>query len=126
MVSTGSEKRRGFPTWAYLLVGALACAAFYFVKNMGQQTILKAMLGEPATLLNKSMQSARVSSRITDRTGPITAKNFKVENLSATKDTLLFRFLLDGERADATVRLWMSNRPSGNWKIVKSDTTFSQ
>ncbi|MBO0357287.1 hypothetical protein J0X19_04970 [Hymenobacter sp. BT186] len=119
-------KRRGFPNWGYLLLGALAFAGFYFIKNMGQQTVLKAILGEPADLVNKAMNSARVSPRITNKTGPITAKKFKVEKLGATKDSLSFRFFLDGERADATVRLWMARRPSGEWHIVKSDTVFTE
>lgn len=118
-------KRRGFPNWGYLLLGALAFAGFYFIKNMGQQTVLKAVLGEPADLVNKAMSSARISPRITNRTGPITAKNFKFENMSATKDTLIFRFLLDGTQADAAIKIWMTRRPSGDWEIVKSDTLFT-
>jgi hypothetical protein len=119
-------KGRGFPNWGYVLVGALAFAGFYFVKNMGQRTILKAVLGEPADLIATAMSSARVSPRITNRTGHISSKNFKVENLSAKKDSLVFRFLLDGERANATIKLWMTKRASGNWEIVKSDTLFSK
>ena len=119
-------KHRGFPNWGYLLLGALAFAGFYFVKNMGQRTIMKVVLGEPGGLINKAMSSARVSPRITSRTGPITAKNFKTDELGATKDTLAFRFFLHGERADATVRLWMARRPSGEWHIVKSDTVFTE
>jgi hypothetical protein len=120
------EKRRGFPNWGYVLIGALAFAGFYFVRNMGQKTILKAVLGEPADLINKAMSSARVSPRITNRTGRITAKNFKLEKLGAKEDSLSFRFFLDGERADATVRLWMAKRPSGDWEIIKSDTVFTE
>jgi hypothetical protein len=120
------EKGRGFPNWGYVLLGALAFAGFYFVKNMGQRTILKAVLGDPANLINKAMSSARVSPRITTRTGKITAKNFKLEKLGAKKDSLSFRFFLDGERADATVRLWMAKRPSGDWEIIKSDTVFTE
>lgn len=120
------EKRRGFPNWGYVLIGALAFAGFYFVKNMGQRTILKAVLGDPADLINRAMSSARVSPRITSRTGKITAKNFKLEKLGATKDSLSFRFFLDGEQADATVRLWMAKRPSGDWEIIKSDTVFTE
>ncbi|UOQ80395.1 hypothetical protein [Hymenobacter sp. 5414T-23] len=119
------EKGSGFPNWGYVLLGVLAFAGFYFVKNMGQRTILKAVLGNPADLINKAMSSARVSPRITSRTGKITAKNFKLEKLGASKDSLSFRFFLDGERADATVRLWMAKRPSGDWEIIKSDTVYS-
>ena len=119
-------KRRGFPNWGYVLLGALAFAGFFFVKNMGQKTVLKAVLGEPAEVINKAMSSARVSPQITNRTGRITAKNFKLEQLGATKDSLSFRFFLDGERADATVRLWMARRPSGDWEIIKSDTLFTE
>jgi hypothetical protein len=119
-------KRRGFPNWGYLVLGALAFAGFYFIKNMGQRTVLKAVLGEPGGLITKAMSSARVSPRITSRTGPITAKNFKVKRLGATRDSLSFRFFLDGERADATVRIWMARRPSGEWHIVKSDTVFTE
>jgi hypothetical protein len=118
-------KSQGFQYWGYLLVGALAFAAFYFIKNMGQQTVLKAVLGEPGNIINEAMNSARVSPRITSRTGTITAKNFKVEDMSATKDTLIFRFLLDGERADAAIKIWTTKRPSGKWEIVKSDTLYT-
>jgi len=118
-------KSQGFQYWGYLLVGALAFAAFYFIKNMGQQTVLKAVLGEPGNIINEAMNSARVSPRITSRTGRITAKNFKVEDMSATKDTLIFRFLLDGEQADAAIKIWTTKRPSGKWEIVKSDTLYT-
>jgi predicted aminopeptidase len=120
------EKRSGLPNWVYLLLGATVLAGYLFVKYLGQRTILKAVLGEPAELVNRAMRSAKVSPRITNRTGKITAKNFKVEKLGANKDTLVFRFFLDGERADATVKLWMAKRPSGDWKIVKSDTLFAE
>ncbi|RYU76385.1 hypothetical protein [Hymenobacter persicinus] len=119
------EKNRGFPIWGYLLLGALAFAAFIFIKNMGQQTIIKAVLGEPGSLVSKAMSTARVSPRITRRTGRISAKNFKVEKLSANKDSLAFRFFLEGENADATIKLWMARKPSGEWQIVKSDTLFT-
>ena len=119
-------KSRGFQYWGYLLVGALAFAAFYFVKNMGQQAVLKAVLGEPGNLVNEAMNSARISPRITSRTGTITAKSFKVEDLSATKDTLIFRFFLDGDQADAAIKIWTTKRPSGKWEIVKSDTLYTK
>jgi len=45
--------------------------------------------------------------------------------MSATKDTLIFRFLLDGEQADAVIKIWTTKRPSGKWEIVKSDTLFT-
>ena len=119
-------KGRGFPNWGYVLLGVLVFGAFYFVRNMGQRTLMKAMLGEPADLIAKAMSSAKISPRITRRTGRITAKNFKVENLSAQKDSLVFRFLLDGERADATIKIWMTKRSSGKWEIVRSDTLFTK
>jgi hypothetical protein len=119
-------KDRTFPNWGYLLIGALVFAGYCFVKYMGQKTILKTVLGEPGELVNEAMNSARVSPRITSRTGIITARNFKFENMSARKDTLIFRFLLDGEQADATIKIWTTKRPSGEWKIVKSDTLFTK
>lgn len=108
------------------MIGALAFALFYFVRNMGQQTLLKAVLGAPGDLVNKAISSAQFAPRVTSKTGKITARNFKVDNLSATKDTLVFRFLLDGEQADATIKIWMTKRPSGKWEIVKSDTLFTK
>lgn len=119
-------KSRGFQYWGYLLVGALAFAAFYFVKNLGQKAVLKAVLGEPGDIVNEAMNSARVSPKITSRTGTITAKSFKVEDLSATKDTLIFRFFLDGDQADAAIKIWTTKRPSGKWEIVKSDTLYTK
>ena len=119
-------RSRGFQYWGYLLMGALAFAAFYFVKNMGQQAVLKAALGEPGNIVNEAMNSARISPRITSRTGAITAKSFKVEDLSATEDTLIFRFFLDGDQADAAIKIWTTKRPSGKWEIVKSDTLYTK
>jgi hypothetical protein len=119
-------KVNGFQYWGYLLVGALAFAAFCFVKTMGQRTIMKAVLGGPAGLISTAMDSARVSPKITRRTGSISAKSFKVEKLSANKDSLAFRFFLEGEYSAATIKLWMVRRPSGEWEIVKSDTLFSK
>ena len=120
-------KSRGFQYWGYLLVGALVFAVYLFIRTKGQETVLKAVLGEPGKIVNDAMNSARVSPRITSRTGTITAKNFKVEkDMSATKDTLIFRFLLDGEKADAAIKIWTTKRPSGKWEIVKSDTLFTK
>ena len=120
-------KSRGFQYWGYLLVGALVFAVYLFIRTKGQETVLKAVLGEPGKLINEAMNSARVSPRITSRTGRITARNFKVENdMSATKDTLIFRFLLDGEKGDAAIKIWTTKRPSGKWEIVKSDTLFTR
>ena len=119
-------KSRGLQNWHVLLLGALAFAAFYFVRNMGQRTLMKAVLGEPADLINAAMSSARISPRITSHTGEITARNFKVEKLSAKKDSLAFRFYLEGKQSAATIKLWMARQPSGEWKLVKSDTLFTK
>lgn len=119
-------KDRPFPNWGYLLIGALAFAAFCFVKYMGQQTLMKFALGEPGELISSAMNSARVSPRITAKTGKITARNFKVERISANKDSLTFRFTLDGENADAIIKIQMAKQPSGQLKIVKSDTLFTK
>ncbi|GAA4376153.1 hypothetical protein [Hymenobacter koreensis] len=118
-------KDRGFPNWGYLLLGATVFALYLFVKNMGQRTVLKAALGQPAEVIDRAMNSAREFPRITRRTGRITAKNFKLEKLGAKKDSLAFRFFLDGEDADAIIKIWMAKRPSGEWEIVKSDTLFT-
>jgi hypothetical protein len=115
-----------FSNWRYLLLGALAFAVYCFAKYLGQQTLLKTVLGEPGDIVNNAMSSARVSPRITSRTGKITARSFKVEDMSAKKDTLIFRFLLDGEQADAAIKIWTTKRPSGKWEIVKSDTLFTK
>ncbi|MDF7810428.1 hypothetical protein [Hymenobacter sp. YC55] len=119
-------KTRGFPNWGYLLLGALAFATFYFVKNMGQRTIMKAVLGKPADLIATAMSSAKASSRITSRTGKITGKNFRVQKLNSKGDSLAFQFFLKGEYSNATIKLWMVRRPSGEWKTVKSDTLFTK
>ena len=115
-----------FSNWGYLLLGALAFAAFNFVKYRGQRTLMKAVLGEPAELISTVMDSARVSPIITSRTGSISAKSFKVEKLSANKDSLAFRFFLEGEYSAANIKIWMVKRPSGEWEIVKSDTIFTK
>ncbi|MCA8829276.1 hypothetical protein [Hymenobacter pini] len=120
-----SEKRRGLPNWVFIVAGALVLAVYVFGKFFGQKTILKAMLGEPGDIVNRAMKSAKVSPRITSRTGEITERNFKVHQLGAKKDTSVFQFFLQGERADATIKLWMVRRPSGKWDMIKTDTLFS-
>ncbi|MCC3160021.1 hypothetical protein LJ737_22480 [Hymenobacter sp. 15J16-1T3B] len=119
------EQRRGMPNWVFIVAGALVLAVYLFSKFLGQRTILKAVMGEPGDLVNRAMQSAKISPRITSRTGEITARNFKVKQLGAQKDTSVFQFFLQGERADATIKLWMIKRPSGQWDIIKTDTLFS-
>ena len=120
------EKSGHFPTWGYLLLGALAFTAFCFIKYMGQQTLMKLVLGKPAELVSTAMNSAKISPRITSKTGIITARSFKVEKFNSKGDSLAFRFLLKGEFSAATIKLWMIKRPSGEWKIVKSDTVFTK
>jgi len=117
-------KSRRFQYWGYLLVGALAFAGFYFVSTMGQKVFLKAVLGEPAEVIDEAMNSARVSPRITSRIGEVSSRNFQLHQIGNRKDTLVFRVSLKGERADAALKLWMVKRPSGEWNIVKSDTLF--
>lgn len=119
------EKRSGFPSWGYVLLGVLAFAGFYFVRTRGQKTLLKAILGEPAEVLHKAVNSARVSPRIISRIGKVSSRNFQLKQTGTRKDTLVFRVSLDGERADATLKLWMVKRTSGKWEIVKSDTLFT-
>ncbi|TYZ08306.1 hypothetical protein FY528_12685 [Hymenobacter lutimineralis] len=106
-------------------MGAVVFGLFLFGKYLVQPTLLRTVLGEPGNLVNRAMKSAKVSPRITRRTGEITAKNFKVEKLGARKDTTVFRFFMEGERADATIKLWMVKRPSGQWEVFKTDTLFS-
>ncbi|WP_155832860.1 hypothetical protein [Hymenobacter swuensis] len=117
-------KSRRFQYWGYLLAGALAFAGFYFVKTMGQKMILKSVIGEPAEVIDRAMNSARVSPRITSRIGEVSSRNFQLNQIGNRKDTLVFRVSLKGERADAALKLWMVKRPSGEWNIVKSDTLF--
>jgi hypothetical protein len=119
------EKRRGLPNWVFIVVGALVLAVYLFAKFVGQKTILKAVLGEPGDIVNRAMKSAKFSPRITSRIGPIHSSNFKVRQLGAKKDTSVFQFLLQGERGEANIKLWMVKRPSGQWDLIKTDTLFS-
>ncbi|AHJ96689.1 hypothetical protein Hsw_1094 [Hymenobacter swuensis DY53] len=91
---------------------------------MGQKMILKSVIGEPAEVIDRAMNSARVSPRITSRIGEVSSRNFQLNQIGNRKDTLVFRVSLKGERADAALKLWMVKRPSGEWNIVKSDTLF--
>lgn len=120
------EKRRGLPNWVFLLIGATFFAGYLFIRYMGQRTVLKAVLGEPAEVVDKAMNSAAASPRITARIGEVHTRTFKLEKFNTQKDTLAVRFLVQGERAEATIKLWMVKRPSGQWHIVKSDTLFSK
>ncbi|RTQ51582.1 hypothetical protein EJV47_07215 [Hymenobacter gummosus] len=119
------EKRRGLPNWVFIVAGALVLAVYLFSKFVGQKTILKAVLGEPGDLVARAMKSAKYSPRITNRIGEISGTNFKVQQLGAKKDTNVFQFLLQGERGDATIKLWMVKRRAGKWDIIKTDTLFS-
>ncbi|MGI4742015.1 MAG: hypothetical protein ACRYG7_43170 [Janthinobacterium lividum] len=85
---------------------------------------MKVVLGKPAELISTAMNSAKVSPRIASSTGMITAKSFKLEKLSSKGDSLAFQFFLKGEYSAASIKIWMTERPSGEWKIVKSDTIF--
>jgi hypothetical protein len=119
------EKRRGLPNWVFIALGATVLAGYLFIKFVGQKTILKAVLGEPGEVVARAMKSAKVSPRITNRTGEITGQTFKVKQLGSRKDSSIFQFTLEGERADAIIKLWMVRRPSGQWDLIKTDTLFS-
>lgn len=118
-------KRRGLPNWVFIVAGALVLAIYLFGKFVGQKTILKAVLGEPGDLVARAMKSAKYSPRITNRIGEISGTNFQVKQLGAKKDTSVFQFLLQGERGDATIKLWMVKRRAGKWDVIKTDTLFS-
>lgn len=119
------EKRRGLPNWVFLALGATIFAGYLFVRYLGQRTVLKAVLGKPADVVDRAMDSAAASPRITARIGEVSTKVFKLKRSGSQKDTLAVQFVVQGERADATIKLWMVERPSGQWDLVKTDTIFS-
>ncbi|RAK70352.1 hypothetical protein DLM85_05785 [Hymenobacter edaphi] len=110
----------------FIVAGALVLAVYLFGKFVGQKTILKAVLGEPGDLVARAMKSAKYSPRITNRIGEISGTNFKVKQLGAKKDTNVFQFVLQGERGEATLKMWMVKRPSGQWDMIKTDTLFRE
>lgn len=119
-------KRRGLPTWVFLVAGFTVFAVYFFVKHFGQKLLLKAVVGTPAELITKVMDSTHVSPRITDRTGRIRHRDFKVEKMNPKRDSLVFRYLLRGPRADAVIKLWMARQRSGKWVLYKTDTLFTE
>ncbi|WP_426490850.1 hypothetical protein [Hymenobacter sp. 102] len=100
-------------------------AIYLFSKFLARPLLLKAVSNTPAALITKLMDSTRVSPRITDRTGRIQKRDFKMAKMSPKRDTLVFRYLMHGPRADATVKLRMVRRPSGQWDMTTLDTLFS-
>ncbi|WP_133271948.1 hypothetical protein [Hymenobacter radiodurans] len=117
-------KGRSFPNWGYILLGAVAFAAFYFIKNLKEEDFFK-LAGKHPDMVLSAMSGKNISPRILSRTGKIVSKNFQVDKPGSKRDSLTFRVILKGEKSTATIKTRVIMQPSGEWKMVKSDTVFT-
>ena len=118
-------KGRSFPDWGYLVLGAVAFAVFYFINNLKEEDFLKLAIGKKPDILISAMSGKNISPRILSRTGKIVSKNFHVDKPGSKRDSLTFRVTLKGEKSTATIKTRVVMQPSGEWKMVKSDTVFT-
>jgi hypothetical protein len=116
---------RGFPNWGYIVLGALAFAAFYFITNLKEEDFIKLALSKKSDIVLSAMSGKNISPRILSRTGKIVSKNFQVDKSGSKRDSLTFRVTLKGEKSTATIKTRVVMQPSGEWKMVKSDTIFT-
>ncbi|WP_375437224.1 hypothetical protein [uncultured Hymenobacter sp.] len=116
---------RGLQNWGYVLLGAAAFAAFYFIKNLKEEAIFEAMLGKKSDVVLSAMNTAKTSPHILSRTGKIVSKKFQVDKLGSKQDTLAFRVILKGEKSTATIKTQVIRQASREWKMLKSDTVFT-
>jgi hypothetical protein len=118
-------KSRSFQNWGILLLGAVAFAAFYFIKNLKGEDVFELALGKKSDVVVAALNGAKSSPRILSRTGKIVSKDFKLDKLGPREDSLAFRVILKGEKSTATIKTQVVKQPSGEWKMIKSDTTFT-
>jgi hypothetical protein len=118
-------KSRGFQNWVILLLGAVAFAAFYFIKNLKGEDVFKLAVGKKSHVITAALNGAKTSPRILNRTGKIVSKDFKLDKLGPREDSVSFRIILKGEKSTATIKTQVIKQPSGEWKMIKSDTIFT-
>lgn len=119
------EKGRGFQNWGYVALGAAAFALFYFIKSLKGEDFVKLALGKKSDVVLTAMGAGIASPRILSHTGKIVSKKFDAGKPGPKQDSLTFRLVLKGEKATATIRTKIIKQPSGEWKVVKSDTTYT-
>lgn len=119
------SKSRGFQNWGYVALGAAAFALFYFIKSLKGEDFVKLALGKKSDIVLSAMGAGNASPRILSRTGKIVSKKFDAGKPGPKQDSLTFRIILKGEKATATIRTRVIKQPSGEWKMVKSDTVYS-
>ncbi|GAB3289190.1 hypothetical protein [Hymenobacter tenuis] len=120
------EKGSGLQNWVYVLLGFLAFAAFYIIKSFKTEDFVRLAMGKKSEIILAALDGAKVSPRILSRTGKIVSKKFDAGKPGPKQDSLTFRLVLKGEKATATIKTKVMRQPSGEWKMLQSDTTFTE
>jgi hypothetical protein len=118
-------KGRGWQNWVYVALGIVVFAAYYFIKQLKAEDFVKLAMGKKSEMIIAALNSAKISPRILSRTGKIVSKKFDAGKPGPKQDSLTFRLVLKGEKATATIKTKVMRQPSGEWKMLKSDTIFT-
>lgn len=120
------EKSGGTRTWVYIALGIAAFAAYYFIKSIKAADVVRLAMGKQSEFVISALNATKISPRILSRTGKIVSKKFDAGKPGPKQDSLTFRLVLKGEKATATIKTKVIKQPSGEWKMLKSDTTFTE
>ncbi|UPL50035.1 hypothetical protein [Hymenobacter sublimis] len=119
-------KSRGLQNWGYVALGIVAFAAYYLIRSIKAEDVVRLAMGKKSELVLSALNSANVSPRILSRTGKIVSKKFDAGKPGPKQDSLTFRLVLKGEKATATIKTKVMRQLSGEWKMLKSDTVFTK
>ncbi|UOQ76366.1 hypothetical protein MUN84_17620 [Hymenobacter sp. 5516J-16] len=109
-----------------MALGIVAFAAYYLIRSIKAEDVVRLAMGKKSELVLSALNSANVSPRILSRTGKIVSKKFDAGKPGPKQDSLTFRLVLKGEKATATIKTKVMRQPSGEWKMLKSDTVFTE
>ncbi|WP_375434857.1 hypothetical protein [uncultured Hymenobacter sp.] len=98
---------------AFLVVGALNKLGQWYIHSQN-----------PAFLL-EAVDQAKRAELVLSRTGPIYAEEYSFNRHDLSKDSLPFYIRLQGEKAAVLIKGWATPHRKAEWKIVKSDTSFT-
>jgi hypothetical protein len=118
-------KGRGPRNWVYVTLGIVVFAAYYLIKQLKTEDFVRLAMGKKSEMIMAALNSAKISPRILSRTGKIVSKKFDAGKPGPKQDSLTFRLVLKGEKATATIKTKVMRQPSGEWKMLKSDTIFT-
>ncbi|WP_139923853.1 hypothetical protein [Hymenobacter sp. DG01] len=120
------EKSGGTRSWVYVALGILAFVGYYLIKRIKAEDVVRLAMGKQSEFVISALNGAKVSPRILSRTGKIVSKKFDAGKPGPKEDSVTFRLVLKGEKATATIKTKVMRQPSGEWKMLKSDTIFTE